>query len=183
MKRIIKNRKSEVLKNNLQYSKSRQRKQIRQILKIEQEYFCAYTEERLTSAFSIDIEHFNPRLKKTSKDSYYNWFVISCIFNRYKSNKYKLPIIHPTDFDIEKRIIYEKGYYKAFNETDEAAHNTIDLLSLNRIDIVDDRINYIESLKFLYENMSKTKFKEYLEKFPDKIKFRRAIETEFHIKL
>ncbi|QYS92447.1 hypothetical protein JJC04_01160 [Flavobacterium covae] len=61
----------------------------------EQKNFCAYTEEYININDAVDIEHFNPNLKYTDKDSYYNWFMVKHKPNNKKGldglNLYSIP--------------------------------------------------------------------------------------------
>ncbi len=181
MKRILKSEHSLIIQQNLKYPKDRSK--IREILEKEQGGFCAYTENRITAAFAVDVEHFNPTLKNTIHDNYTNWFAVGHKWNIKKSDKWEkfLPILHPTDPTFEDRIRYDipSGTYKA-NVTDSEALNLINLLDLNDYQLSQERRAYIQNIK-------KSPFSE-LEliewyKTSNQIQFRRAIETAFNIKL
>ena len=83
-------------------------RKIRTVLEKEQNYFCAYTEDRLSATYARDTEHFNPTLKYTDRDTYRNWFAVSTKFNKEKSTKWAdyQPIMHPTDINFDKRLWY-----------------------------------------------------------------------------
>jgi hypothetical protein len=85
MKRILKKPDSEIVRQKLSYPKDAQK--IKEILEVEQECFCAYTEERITAGYAVDVEHFNPTLKNTPADGYGNWFVVSHKWNNKKRAK------------------------------------------------------------------------------------------------
>ncbi len=188
MKRINKSDESEIVKKSLSYPKDR--KQIREILEKEQEYFCAYTECRVAAATAIDVEHFNPKLKNTENDSYENWFAVSSVWNNKKGTnnsisrweKYQ-PILHPTASDLEERILYnedEGTYY--WKENDKEAENLICLLNLNEIKLVDARRKHIDLLKsFVSKKSELMDFLTNPECRKTLIEFRRAIETVFEI--
>ena len=184
MKRIMKSYNSEVVR--LKYPKHWKR--IRELLEEEQSYFCAYTEYRIKAGFAVDIEHFNPLFKNTNEDNYQNWFTDSHKWNNKKSNKWEKfqPILHPTDEDFEKRIIYEQETASyIFKDNDIEAKNLIDLLDLNNKELVKERLNKILLLKILFqEGNNNNSFIEWIshpKSKKDLIEFRRAIETVFKI--
>ncbi|AMO21059.1 HNH endonuclease domain-containing protein [Flavobacterium columnare] len=182
MKRIIKSQESTVLQENLIYKKGNNQK-LRKILLQEQKNFCAYTEEYININDAVDIEHFNPNLKYTDKDSYYNWFMVKHKPNNKKRTKWMEQILHPTNEDFEKRIIYFEGFF-IHNPNDIEAKNLISLLNLNHESFVKNRKNYIKRRKERIQESNKSSFdyfKEKIEKEIDSIKYLRAIQEEFNI--
>jgi uncharacterized protein (TIGR02646 family) len=185
MRRIIKKNDSDILTQGLKYSvgNTDRNRQIREILEEEQHGFCAYTEERLSSVFARDIDHFNPELKKSKgQDNYENWFVISTKLNRDKTTKWlKLqPVMHPTHPDFNKRIYYEDGYYQITDPNDEEVKNLIELLDLNNSALVNERQNHI---LFLEEMMKIQDVVDFLRRHPDLFRFPTAVETTFSVNL
>jgi hypothetical protein len=182
MKRVCKHKDSTILQNKWQYKNNNavHNRKIRTVLEKEQKYFCAYTEDRFSATYARDIEHFNPNLKYTNKDSYKNWFAVSNKFNKDKGTKWETfqPIMHPTDINFEKRLWYSAGMYEV-NSTDIRADNLRKYLDLNNPLLVKERMEYIKGLKSLGDNDF---VKEFLNENPTFIKFPRAIETEFNIK-
>jgi CRISPR/Cas system Type II protein with McrA/HNH and RuvC-like nuclease domain len=85
MRRIIKKPDSMIATQELSYEKHKT--QIKEVLLQEQNYFCAYTDDRISPAFAKDIEHFNPTLKTTDADNYHNWFMVSHEWNMHKGTK------------------------------------------------------------------------------------------------
>ena len=187
MKRIVKDKNSEILKLNLSYPKDRQK--IRMILEKEQDGYCAYTEAKITESFSVDIEHFNPKLKSTDKDGYNNWFLVSHKYNLKKATKWEdfQHVLHPTATDLEQRLIYDEDTASYICEiTDIETNNLMKLVDLNNSKLVKDRKNKIKLLNDLFAESGKTKFIDWISKPKSKknlIEFRRAIETVFKINL
>jgi hypothetical protein len=187
MRRIIKDDSSIIVTKKMKYknpvgSNVAYNRKILAVLEKEQNYFCAYTEERLSAAFARDIEHFNPTLKLKDTDNYRNWFAVSTKFNREKSDKWATyqTIMHPTDENFEKRLWYSDGIYEV-KSTDVEADNLRKYLDLNNPILAKERKEYIQSLKDLIE--LGVNIETHLQKNPITINFPRAIETEFGIKL
>lgn len=186
MRRIIKKKTSLIFIKKWRYKKPvgtnvEYNRKIRVELEKEQNFFCAYTEERLNATYARDIEHFNPTLKYTAKDGYKNYFAVSHKFNTEKGTKWAVfqPIMHPTDLNFEKRLWYSDGIYE-INSSDRKADNLRKYLDLNNEALIIERRNYIKGLKALPYSLEE--LKNYLFEHPDFIRFPRAIETEFNIK-
>ena len=181
MKRIIKSKESKIIRSNLKYKKGSNKK-LCELLTKEQQDFCAYTENPITAAFSEDIEHFNPGLKFTKRDNYFNWFVVSSNWNRKKGTKWAdyQPILHPANPDFEERIKFDKTdcvYF--FAPGDKEAENLIKLLDLNNEKLLKERQNYILGLKNCIEEC-KVSLEKFCEINRSHFKFRRAFEETFH---
>lgn len=148
MRKAIKYPGSKIITENLKYvsGNSTNNKKIAEILSKEQKKFCAYTDEYLSITNPGDIEHFNPTLKDTSEDNYYNWFIVKHQWNKKKSNKWEIfqPILHPAAQDFEERIIYFEGDYFAKSDSDIEAKNLISLLNLDNAGLADKRKRYIK---------------------------------------
>lgn len=148
MRKVEKWPNSKVLIENLQYipGNSANNRNIAGILEAEQKKFCAYTDEYLSRSSSGDIEHFDPTVKGTAEDGYYNWFLVKHQWNLEKSYKWEQyqPTLHPTAEDFEERIIYIEGDYVAKSDNDIEAKNTIKLLKLDDPALADERKRYIK---------------------------------------
>ncbi len=162
--------------------------QIKEVLLQEQNYFCAYTDDRISPAFAKDIEHFNPTLKTTDSDNYHNWFMVSHEWNMHKGTKNAIsrwlahqPLLLITDDSLESRILYDGGYYFLDKTGDVEAENLLKYLLINDLGLPEERQNYIKSLKDM--GFNKEKLEQYLINNPIAVRFPRAIETEFNIKL
>jgi len=180
MKRIHKSDNSLIIKENLEYPKDT--KQIREILEKEQFNFCAYTEKRISSTYTIDIEHFNPQRKNIIK-YYNNWYAVGHKWNNKKSSKWEnfQPVLHPSDESLEDRIFYDEktGTYQT-KIGDFEAINLLKLLDLNNFDLSQERRAFIKNIK-----TSKYNDNELIDwlKESNLIEFRRALETVFSVKL
>ncbi|WP_218597774.1 HNH endonuclease domain-containing protein [Polaribacter sp. NJDZ03] len=190
MKRIIKKRASEIVKENLNYiiGNSSNNKKISTILYKEQKGFCAYTEEFIGRTDAKDIEHFNPILKGTDEDSYQNWFLAKHQWNIEKASKWEKyqPILHPTDETFENRILYLNGDYVLADSKDIEAKNLIDLLKLDDILLADERKKYIKRKKVEMEIFgvdSATFFEILINDDLKQVSYLRAIDEEFKIKI
>ena len=190
MKRIIKKRASEIVKENLSYiiGNSSNNKKISTILYKEQKGFCAYTEEFIGRTDAKDIEHFNPTLKGTDEDSYQNWFLAKHQWNIEKASKWEKyqPILHPTDETFENRILYLNGDYVLADSKDIEAKNLIDLLKLDDIILADERKKYIKRKKVemeIYGEIPTDFFKTLINDDMKQVSFLRAIDQEFHINI
>ncbi len=178
MRRIAKSANSRVIQENLNYINKHQRQRISEILKTEQDSFCAYTEEYISTSFATDIDHFNPTLKDQPQDSYYNWFLISTKVNRKKNEKWQEPILHPGSEGISTRFSYERGIFK-YVQDDVEAKNLDALIGLNDEDLVKDRIDYIASINSLIEQQGRAFIINWLTQYPKQVRFRTALNTVF----
>jgi len=184
MRRIIKKPDSAIIQKNLVYKKG-DNKELSSILLKEQKNFCAYTEEYIGINDAVDVEHFNPNLKYSDADSYQNWFMVKHKPNNLKRTNWIEPILHPTEQDFEQRLIYSDGYF-FYNPEDIATKNLIDLLNLNDEIFVKNRKKYIERRKDRINEKgisSEEYFHEKVNSEIDSIKYVRAIQEEFNIKI
>ncbi len=184
MKRIIKDSNSEIIQKKIIYKKG-SNKELSKVLLKEQKNFCAYTEEYIGINDAVDIEHFNPNLKFTDKDSYDNWFMVKHKPNNLKRTNWVEPILHPTDADFEDKLIYFEGLF-LYKPNDVATKNLIDLLKLNDEIFVKYRKKYIERKKERIKEKSTTPdeyFKEQILFDIESIKYLRAIQEEFKINI
>jgi hypothetical protein len=185
MKRIAKPDTSPIIVNSYTYPIDKVA--ILAQLEIEHDSYCAYTEEYFCPGYARDIEHFNPTLKNTTGDGYQNWFAASTRFNRKKGSKARWlkhqPILHPTDANLETKLIYEAGYYIATDPNDVHTKNLQKFLFLNDLGLPRARIAYINMLKELLKgyNGDLDKLRDFLLKNTVLIKYRTAIKTELNI--
>lgn len=190
MKRVIKREDSEVIRQGLEYIEGRatNNRKLMELLLEEQDGFCAYTEYCLCRGNKKEIEHFNPNLKNTEEDNYYNWFVVAGQWNAEKGRKWEdyQPVLHPTDETLETRILYDEGDYILADLNDIEADNLMKLLKLDDPDLAQERKRYISNKKEEVED-SKWTPKDFFQRLIEKdlacIRFRRAIEEEFGIDL
>src|SRR5215210_5328298 len=188
MRKAVKNPVSKILTDNLKYvpGNSTNNKKIAEVLSKEQKKFCAYTDEYLSITDANDIEHFNPTLKGTSEDNYYNWFKVKHQWNKHKSNKWEnfQAVLHPTAEDFEERIIYIEGDYFAKSDSDIEAKNLISLLKLDDAGLADKRKRYIKRKRedmIAYEQDPITFFTTLIDCNTCETSYLRAIKEEFGI--
>lgn len=189
MRFLNKREDSSILEQDLHYSKSSNRGLIREILKNEQSGFCAYSERYLKNTDSVDIEHFDGRLKGTEADGYLNWYSTLSWLNTHKPKKIDpyLPILHPSSKDLKARIKYDNGSgaYVPVNPTDQEAINLIAYLGFNKYELVEDRNKHISRIKELLIlcNEDKAILKQILIADKDYLSFATALEAEFDIQV
>lgn len=188
MRRAVKYPDSKIIDNNLGYisGKSNNNKKIADILFEEQKKFCAYTDEYVSRTDAADIEHFDPTLKDTTADNYYNWFLVKHQWNKEKSYKWKnyQPILNPAAEDFEERVIYADGDYVAKSNTDIEAQNLISLLKLDDPGLADERKRYIkrkrEEIKIFGQDETAFFF-TLINNNPPGVSYLRAIKEEFGV--
>lgn len=190
MRRIIKKEDSEIISKELTYinGNSANNKKISTVLYKEQKGFCAYTETYIGRTDAKDIEHFNPTLKGTDKDSYQNWFLVKHQWNKEKATKWEKyqPVLHPTDATLNNRIIFIDGDYCLADSEDIKAKNLIDLLQLDDIILADERKKYLKRKKTEIEisgSKPNTFFELLIEDDMKQVSFLRAIEEVFNINI
>jgi hypothetical protein len=176
---------SEIVSSGFLYSKQSQRLKIARILVTEQNGFCAYSEKFFCNIDTINIEHFDPRLKNTNQDNYNNWYATQTSMNLKKAKYIDrfLPILHPSDSTLQKRITYIDGLYAPTDDADIEASNLIGFLGFNRIDLVEDRSTHIETLRYLMAHLEEEKFLNFLMSKRSLLSYATAIEHEFNIKV
>ncbi|MBL0047085.1 MAG: hypothetical protein IPP32_03200 [Bacteroidetes bacterium] len=185
MKRILRSGTSPIVSNSYRYPTHSVL--ILAELDKEQDLYCAYTEENYRiSCYTREVEHFNPTLKNTSSDGYNNWFSASGRLNRKKGSKerWKIhqPILHPTNANLETRLIYKDGYYIHSDPSYQDAKNLKDFLMLNEFGLPDARIAYINSLKdMLLVFGDVNSLENFLIRHPIQVHYRTAIKAEFGI--
>lgn len=182
MKFLNKRSDSKILAENLVYKKG-DNSRLREELLSEQHRFCAYTERKLSRTDNVHIEHFDPSLKYTSEDDYYNYYAVIPWGNfQKKSKSYRGNRFFQSVNEIKQRIKYEDGEFKAIQENDNDADSLIDYLGFNELDLFEDRNNHVERLKGIFENNTE-ELLAHLQNHPADLSFPTAIEAEFGIDL
>lgn len=170
----------------LSYDRRSDRPQIREQLLAEQSRYCAYSERYVHNTDSCDIEHFDPRLKSTDNDNYWNWYAVLSWMNAHKPKKIDpfLPLPNPFDESLPNRIRFHDGFYEAINASDDEARNLIEYLRWNHPSLVNDRTAHLDHLRFIREQFtSDSEFVEFIRVDPKNLSFVTAIEVEFGILL
>jgi hypothetical protein len=158
---------SEVLNQGLDYRTKGDNKQLHQILSSEQAHFCAYMDKRLETGYKGEIEHFNPHLKGTSEDNYYNWFVCHGDWNRRKGSQPKWdkhqPVLSPFAEDFEKRIRCEcESMLYVNDEGDLEAENLRKYLMLNDHGLTKERLACVTRIQNLKDSIAPQDLKDFL---------------------
>jgi hypothetical protein len=179
MKYLKKFQESPIISNQWIYPKDS--KQIRKKLLSEQRGFCAYSERYIERTDACEVEHFDPRLKNTAQDSYWNWYAVIRWMNSHKTRKISSfePILSPYSEDIVQRIKYKDGRFHAVNTNDHEARNLIDFLGWNLPELCTDRTNHIKRLKFVRKQFDQESFHQYLLAHPVNLSFFTALVDEF----
>jgi hypothetical protein len=180
MRFLKKTANSEILTQHLKSPKHTQ--QIRELLKAEQRQFCAYTERFIgENDAAVDVEHFDPRLKNTDHDSYWNWYAVSHWLNLRKPRKIEPfePILQPYARDLLERIHYIDHEFQPVQADDREAQNLIDFLGMNRPELIDERFKHIELVRDLLElHGSIESLADFLLKYPKNLSFFTALQAE-----
>ncbi|PWV54038.1 hypothetical protein [Chitinophaga sp. S165] len=187
MRKAIKDPNSTIIVDGLSYipKNSANNKKIEAVLLQEQKNYCAYTDEYMGRPDAKDIEHFNPTLKNTQQDSYFNWYVVKHQWNKEKGSKWAnfQPVLHPDSVDFEDRVLYYKGDYIA-KSNDIEASNLIKLLKLDDQVLADRRKRYIKNTRTLisiYGADEHSFFNDLIGRDPEQIHYPRAIKEEFKV--
>lgn len=186
MRHLDKNNNSKILGESLDYKVQSHRPKIREYLKEKQKGLCAYSEKYIDETTSVDIEHFDGRLKDTPQDSYYNWYAVLNWLNLRKPKKIApyLPIAQPYDTTLKDRIEYKNGIYQAKDQSDKEAQNFIDYLGLNKFELKKERDNSVKHVKFLFDMLKdEAQLKEVLKKDKLNLGYYTALEAELGIDL
>ena len=127
MKFLTKNPNSDILKNGLVYKKnsSTNNKNLREKLLKEQKQFCAYTEKYIDDLDSLEVEHFNSKIK--FNDDYYNYYAVIRQANLskkdeiYKNTNFFTSLFFQNKEQFDIRIIFEDNIYIETDENDQEA--------------------------------------------------------------
>jgi hypothetical protein len=155
---------------------------IRESLLNEQRGFCAYSEQFVRATDSCDVEHFDPRLKSTDRDSYWNWYTVLHWMNLHKPRDIRpfLPILEPHNPDVAGRIGYENGQFIALRNGDQEAENLIRYLGWNRPELAADRRRHVSRIRdvrgWFGEDIAG--FLAFLRERPDCLSFITALRVE-----
>jgi hypothetical protein len=186
MRYLKKDPHSPLLGAGLKYETVTDRPKIRARLLLEQKGFCAYSERFIKQTDEAHIEHFDPRLKETPDDGYYNWYATLPWFNSRKPKKIDpyLPILSPSDPNVAQRISYnrEVGLFKEVDDADVEAKKLIKFLLLDRNEWYEDCQKHLQRVRKLRELCGDDElFMAELQSDWDNLSFASALEAEFGI--
>lgn len=157
------------------------RTKIREELIFLQKGFCAYSERYLRPLDSVEIEHFDPRLKNTSADNYFNWHAVIRWMNAHKSNR--IENLNPLPVPIKwtsDRVSYSRGEFVCADD-DSETRNLIEFLGVNKPEVFDERARHVARLRHLESISSQQQLLEVLEISPEELSFPSALEAELGI--
>ncbi len=185
MRYLIKQADLSLSYSDLSYDRASDRPKIRQLLLSEQSRYCAYSERYVHNTDSCDIEHFDPRLKSTVDDDYWNWYSVLSWMNSHKPKKIEpyLPLPKPFDPTLAERIRFRNGIFEPVNPAELEAHNLIRYLGWNHESLVKDRSAHLANLQFIRDQFqTDAEFVDFIVVNPDNLSFITAIEVEFAIR-
>lgn len=150
----------------------------RQALSNIQRNFCAYSERYLKPLDSVDVEHFDPRLKNTASDNIANWHAVIHWLNMRKTNRIEdfepLPDLRTWT---EERVSYRNGFFEC-DDADLETRNLIDFLGVNRKEVYDERAKHVARIRRMMDIIGTTEIIEFLAESPDDLSFPTAVSTE-----
>ncbi len=160
------------------------RAQARRLLLEWQRGFCAYSERYLKPLDSVEVEHFDPRLKGTERDGIANWHAVIRWMNSHKARKIKdfEPLPNPSTWDPD-RVVYRRGLFACRDESDEETRNLIEFLGVNKPEVYQERTNHVAMIRKLRDWCSgdDNQFEELLTESPENLAFPSALHHELGI--
>lgn len=179
MKFLRKN--SELLASNsdLRYKKSGDNSHIREKLMAMQLGFCAYSEKYLEHLDSVEIEHFDPRLKDTDRDNISNWHAVLRWMNAHKPKNIE-PYLPLPNFDSWNfsRLEYSHGQFTC-EKDDVETKNLIEFLGVNRPEPTEARRKHVAQIAQIQKLMGDLTLEEILR--IEHLSFPTALENELGI--
>lgn len=164
---------------DLRYPKDRDK--AIEVLILLQKGFCAYSERYLKPLDSVELEHFDPRTKRTDADGFSNWHAVIRWMNAHKARSIEkfvpLPDIGSWTTD---RVWYEKGLFVC-REEDAEAKNLINFLGANRQEVFEERANHIARIRNMRQKVGDDMLLEILSESPEQLSFPTALEAELNI--
>lgn len=143
-----------------------------------QRNFCAYSERYLKPLDSVDVEHFDPRLKNSDSDNIYNWHAVIHWLNMRKSNRIEdfepLPDLWTWTYD---RVSYMDGFFVC-DQDDIETINLIEFLGVNRKEVYDERAKHVARIRRMMEKIGADELIDFLAESPDDLSFPTAIAAE-----
>ncbi len=155
---------------------------------LEQKGFCAYSERFIKHTDETHIEHFDPRLKETAQDDYFNWYAVLPWFNSHKPKQIEsfLPILLPNSPDLSTRIAYQNGIgiFQAVNPEDIEAKNLARFLRWDSFELYEDCQKHLQRIRTLHELCGdEALFRLKLKSEKDNLSFATALEAELGINI
>ncbi len=181
MRYLSKTNSSRILAAGWQYTKKADRDAIREVLRTEQSNYCAYSEDHLGASRDVHVEHFDPRLKGTPADGYWNWYAVTAWMNQHKPHRIDEfePMPQPHDPTLRQRVRYVGDCFEPCDENDVEVKNLIEFLGMNKREVVMDRCSHVA---FVLDTQQKLgmpldEFVEWLRRYPPNLRFITALEA------
>lgn len=186
MRYLKKDPTSPLIGSKLSYDRQSDRLKIRARLLLEQKGFCAYSERFIKATDETHIEHFDPRLKPTPQDDYFNWYAVLPKFNSQKPKQIEpfLPILSPNSPDLTTRIAYQTdvGVFQAIDSNDIEAKNLVKFLKWDSNELFEDCQHHLQRIKDLHELCADdVLFRQMLKSNKDNLSFATALEAKLGI--
>ena len=165
--------------NDLRYPQDRD-KAVHALTSLQKGY-CAYSERYLKPLDSVELEHFDPRIKNTDEDGFKNWHAVIRWMNAHKSRR--IDDFEPLpDFEtwMPDRVRYEGGFFVC-EDGDLETKNLIEFLGVNRLEVFEERSNHIARLRNMQNKLGQELIIEILCESPEELSFPTAIEAELGI--
>lgn len=130
---------------------------------------CAYCESKILHIDYGDIEHIEPKKKVPKKTFQWDNLTLSCRKCNLKKKEYydpSLPLINPYLDNPEDEILF-MGPYPIAKPGSDRAKITIKRLALDRVELMERRLEHIEKLQPLldyYHKTSNVSLKEEIKK-------------------
>lgn len=130
--------------------------EVKQALKAESYSKCMYCESKVSHVSYEHIEHIKPKAKTKFPELTFEWenLGLACpVCNMNKSDEYdnELPILNPYT-DSPEEFLLAAGPYIYARPGKPRGKLTEQLLGLNRIDLVEQRIERVETIRRLVDN-------------------------------
>lgn len=168
--------------SGLRYTKSAAEKnrEIKRLLIQEQFGFCAYSEQRLSSADKADVEHLNPAKKYA--DDYRNYYAVEVSVHRRKTQRdikfqgssFFESLFFQDENELWRRIRVNEGAFEEIHPGDHEARDLIQYLGMNDYDLYKDRSAHVARVVALISETGMEPI-TYLEKYPQEIHFPSAL--------
>lgn len=140
----------------LRYPKDR--KAAMEALTEAQHGFCAYSERRLKPLDSVEVEHFDPRLKKTESDSIANWHAVIRWVNAHKARKIENfePLPDTQDAGLPARVTSQNAFLHPVSDDDQEVRRLLEFLGVNRPEMVKERRCHLSRIRYMMKVALKT---------------------------